>query len=146
MARRKPGASELIHRWNQGRGPCHPNREWDIARTCRRYERSLKTGASMVRGDGDTQAQYMHFRDALQRAQVCDRQVRQLLYERGVSMCNIVSYCNFARRLARICREYGAATRRNLVQMALDRWCTKGLDREVLLAIAEEVFGVGPGT
>ncbi len=31
----------------------------------------------------------------------------------------------------------------NLNGMALDRWCAKGLDRKVLLAIAEEVFGVG---
>ena len=143
MARRKPSAAELIHQWHEGRGAYGTKREWDMARTCRRYERSLKTGTSMVRVDGDTQAQYTHFREALERTQARDKQVKHLLYERGVSMCYIVNYCNFARRLARICGEYQAATRRNLVQMALDRWCAKGLDREVLLAIAEEVFGVG---
>ncbi len=81
-----------------------------------------------------------------ERTRARDTQVRQLLYERGVSMCNIVNYCNFARCLARVCGEYQAATLRHLVQMALDRWCAKGLDREVLLAVAEEVFGVRPGT
>jgi tRNA 2-selenouridine synthase SelU len=114
-----------------------------MARACRKYELSLKAGAISARSDGDVQAQLTHYREAQERTRARDNQVKQLLYERGVSMCYIVNYCNFARRLSRVCSEYQAATRRNLVQMALDRWTAKGLDRKVLLAIAEEGVGVG---
>ena len=146
MARREPSASELIHQWHQGRGAYRPKREWDMARACCKYELSLRAGEVTARSDGDVQAQLTHFREAQERTRARDSEVRQLLYERGVSMCYIVNYCNFARRLARVCGDYEAATLRHLVQIALDRWCAKGLDREVLLAIAAEVVGVRLGT
>jgi hypothetical protein len=142
MARPKPGVSELIHQWHQGRGTYGSDGVWDVTRRYRRFARSLKSGAATARGDGDTQAQYRHYQEARERMRARLQQVKQLLYKHPVLMCNIVTYCNFARHVDRVCREHDAATRRHLVHMALDRWCAKGLDREVLLVIAEEVFGV----
>jgi hypothetical protein len=117
--------------------------EQDLTRACRRYKRSLKAGTVRVRADGDTQAQYTHYREARERTRAHTGQIRELLYQRGAAICLLASYCNFTKHLGRVCREYDAATLRHLVQMALDRWTAKGLDRDVLLAIAEEVFGVG---
>ena len=143
MARRKTGVSELLHQWNQGReGGCAKQR-WDLVRTCRKYELSLKAGAVSARSDGDLRAQAEHYRETQERQRVREKQVRRLLFERELPMYSFAAYCNYARRLGRVCREHEAATRHHLVQMALDRWCAKGLDRDVLLVIGEEVFGVG---
>ena len=143
MARRKTGVSELLHRWNRGREGGLAKQGWDLARACRKYELSLKAGAAMVRGDGNLRVQAEHYRETQERQRAGERQVRQLLFERELPMYSFAAYSNYARHLGRVCREHEAATRHHLVQMALDRWCAKGLDREVLLAIAEEVFGVG---
>ena len=143
MARRRTSVQELLHRWNPGFGRSRAKQEWDLARTCRKYDQSLRAGTSMVRGDEDTQAQSTHYREAQERQRTRERQTRQLLDDRGVPVFCVVAYGNYARHLGRVCREYDAATLRHLVQMALDRWTAKGLDRDVLLAIAKEVFGVG---
>jgi hypothetical protein len=119
---------------------------WDVTRRYRKYEQSLKSGTVAARGDGDTQAQYLHYRESRERMRARNNQVRQLLFERELPMCSFAAYCNYARHLGSVCGEYQAATLRHLVYMALDRWCAKGLDREVLLVIAEEVFGLRLGT
>ena len=142
MARPKPGVSELIHRWHQGRGPHGSNELWNVPRHSRRYKLGLKSGTATTRGDGDTQAQYLHYRDAQERLQACLLQVKQLLYAHPVSMCDIVAYCNFARHVYRVCREHDDATRRHLVLMAIDRWTAKGLDRALLLEVVYGAFNM----
>ena len=142
MARPKPGVSELIHQWHQGHGPHVSNELWNVPRQCRRYKLSLKSGTATTRGDGDTEAQYLRYRDAHVRLQACLLGVKQLLYAHPVRMCNIVAYCNFARHVYHVCREHDGATRRHLVLMAIDRWCAKGLDRDILLEVAYGEFNM----
>ena len=142
MARRKTGVSKLIHQWHEGRGSYVSDEPWDVARRCRRYKRSLKSGTVPTRGDGDTEAQYLNYRDAQERLQACLLQVKQLLYAHPVRMCSIVAYCNFARHVYHVCRKHDYATRRHLVLMAIDRWTAKGLDRDILLEVAYGAFNM----
>lgn len=109
-----------------------------------RYLKSVVSGRSMQRGAADPQSQAQEYRFAKQREEVVLAQTRHLLNCAGVSLCQRLTYTNFARHVDRLERNYSGRTLAILARMAVDRWQRYGLARDLLCSICLNVFNVTP--
>ncbi len=105
---------------------------------CRKYERTMRQGLNPVRGDGDVQRQFDHFRAALERKASTNDCVRVVLCGHGVPPCRFVTYFNFALRVGKLLK----MGLRDAVPIECNRWVATGLDPAVLRKICSGVFNV----
>jgi len=111
-------------------------------RACDRYRLKLEQGLSPARSDRDVQKQLAGFRQALMMRQVCDDQVKNLLYPLGVLPCNVLNYLTFSRQIDRLKRRFMGKSLANRARQVAETWVMRGLEMRLLRAILQGVFNV----
>jgi hypothetical protein len=109
-------------------------------RAARRYGRCVEAGVTPRRADGDAGSQVEHFRLATERSARRKTQLRLVLAGHGILSGHYMPYCNFGLHVDRLIREHEGRTLRQLVEIAVSRWTSRGLRPEVLKAICGQVF------
>ena len=113
-----------------------------VDRAVQRYAASLRQGSNLCRADGDSESQTENFRDAFERASLRYAQIKEVLCNSGVMVCQFVVYRSFGLHVDKLCRDYSGESLRLQVLDAIDRWKCYGCDRKILIAICGQVFGV----
>jgi len=114
-------------------------------RAVNRYTRALHNGASPGRADGDVDQQAGNYRRASQRASLRATQIKQAAYAHGITPMQVLAYVNYGFHLDRLVRHHGGKTLCLRAQEAVQRWLGYGLRRDVLEAIARDVFTLDLG-
>jgi hypothetical protein len=115
-----------------------------VDRATRRYGNAVRQGSIPCRADGDSSGQTDNYRTASERSELRFAQVKQVLMEHGVPPIQFVPYRNFALHVDKLFRQHSGETLRQLASAATDYWTSYGLRPEVLTAISERVFNIGP--
>jgi hypothetical protein len=113
-----------------------------VDRAVQRYAASLRQGSNPCRADGDSESQTENFRDAFERASLRYAQIKEVLCDSGVVVCQFVVYRSFGLHVDKLCRDYSGETLRERALDAVLRWQCYGCNPDVLRAIAAIVFNI----
>ena len=116
-----------------------------VDRAVQRYAAALRQGIAPCRVDGKSDSQTDNFRDATERAELRYAQIKEVLCNSGVMVCQFVVYRSFGLHLDKLCRDYSGETLRARALDAVLRWKCYGCKPEVLNEICEQVFGLEVG-
>jgi len=115
-------------------------RRFAVDRAIGRYADALRQGANPCRADGDSAGQTENFRDAFERASLRYSQIKEVLCDAGVTVCQFVVYRSFGLHVDKLCRDYSGETLRERALDAILRWKCYGCNPEVLKEICKQVF------
>ena len=113
-----------------------------VDRAVGRYSRALQKGHASCRAGGDAADQTENYRLARQRLELRAEQVKQVLYELGISPIQFIAYRNFSLHMDKLIRKYSDITLLTLARSAMDYWTAYGLRPDVLSAICVQVFNL----
>ena len=122
-----------------------------LATMCGNYELALIDGSAPSAKYASHEEVARRYRAGMNRSLAALAGLRRVLQELGVDPLFFPRYVPFGVRLARICRNYEAATRENLARGLVREWEMRlgwsGMtpnppDRTVLLGICERGFGI----
>jgi hypothetical protein len=113
-----------------------------VDRAVLRYAASLRQGSNPCRADGKSESQTENFRDAFERASLRYAQIKEVLCESGVVVCQFVVYRSFGLHVDKLCRDYSGETLRERALDAIDRWSSYGCKADVLADICLRVFAL----
>jgi len=113
-----------------------------VDRAVQRYAASLRQGSNPCRADGDSAGQTENFRDAFERASLRYAQIKEVLCNSGVVVCQFVVYRSFGLHVDKLCRDYSGESLRLMVMDAIARWRSYGCDAGILGSICDQVFGL----
>jgi hypothetical protein len=113
-----------------------------VDRATRRYAASLRQGSNLCRADGDSASQTENFRDAFERASLRYAQIKEVLCDSGVVVCQFVVYRSFGLHVDKLCRDYSGESLRLRALDAILRWKCYGCRPEVLKEICKQVFAL----
>ena len=111
-----------------------------VDRAVQRYAASLRQGSNLCRADGDSASQTENFRDAFERASLRYAQIKEVLCDSGVMVCQFVVYRSFGLHVDKLCRDYSGESLRLRALDAILRWKCYGCRPEVLNEICKQVF------
>ena len=111
-----------------------------VDRAVQRYAASLRQGSNLCRADGNSESQTENFRDAFERASLRYAQIKEVLCDSGVVVCQFVVYRSFGLHVDKLCRDYSGESLRLRALDAVLRWQCYGCTREVLKEICRQVF------
>ncbi|MCX6842759.1 MAG: hypothetical protein NTX53_10800 [candidate division WOR-3 bacterium] len=121
------------------------------ATSSRNYESALVKGTAPAAKYRSHEEVARRFREGIDRSLAEKDSLRRMLLGLDVDVALVPRYLSFTFRLARICQNYEAATRENLVRGLVREWELRlsfsrvrpsQPDREVLQRICESGFGV----
>lgn len=119
-----------------------------------KYEKALRRGALPLKEKVSIEEQAERFRKAVQRNIEITRAVTELLRKLGSPRSRFGDYNAFAYQLGKLARRYSKKSLKMAVlnvaeaesairwQNLVDLWEFKGLDRDILIVVCREVFGV----
>ena len=113
-----------------------------VDRAVQRYAASLRQGSNLCRADGNSESQTENFRDAFERASLRYAQIKEVLCDSGVVVCQFVVYRSFGLHVDKLCRDYSGETLRERALDAVLRWQCYGCNPDVLRSIAAIVFNI----
>jgi hypothetical protein len=113
-----------------------------VDRAVQRYAASLRQGSNLCRADGNSESQTENFRDAFERASLRYAQIKEVLCDSGVMVCQFVVYRSFGLHVDKLCRDYSGESLRLRVLDAVLRWKCYGCRPEVLTEICKQVFAL----
>ena len=113
-----------------------------VDRAVQRYAASLRQGSNLCRADGNSESQTENFRDAFERASLRYAQIKEVLCDAGVMVCQFVVYRSFGLHVDKLCRDYSGESLRLRVLDAVLRWKCYGCRPEVLKEICKQVFAL----
>ena len=113
-----------------------------VDRAVQRYAASLRQGSNLCRADGNSESQTENFRDAFERASLRYAQIKEVLCDSGVVVCQFVVYRSFGLHVDKLCRDYSGETLRARALDAVLRWNCYGCRPEVLTEICKQVFAL----
>jgi hypothetical protein len=113
-----------------------------VDRAVQRYAAALRQGSNPCRADGKSESQTENFRDAFERASLRYAQIKEVLCNSGVMVCQFVVYRSFGLHVDKLCRDYSGETLRARALDAILRWQCYGCNLDVLRAIAKSVFSL----
>ena len=113
-----------------------------VDRATRRYAAKLRQGTNPCRADGNSASQTENYRDATERAELRYAQIKEVLCNSGVIVCQFVIYRSFGLHVDKLCRDYSGETLRARVSDAMLRWRCYGCNPTVLQAIVKSVFAL----
>ena len=116
-----------------------------VDRAVQRYAASLRQGSNLCRADGNSESQTENFRDAFERASLRYAQIKEVLCDSGVVVCQFVVYRSFGLHVDKLFRDYSGESLRLMVTDTIDRWTSYGCEPEVLKAICRQVFALELG-
>ena len=116
-----------------------------VDRATRRYAASLRQGSNPCRADGKSESQTENFRDAFERASLRYAQIKEVLCDSGVMVCQFVVYRSFGLHVDKLCRDYSGETLRERALDAVLRWKCYGCSEELLKTICRQVFALELG-
>ena len=90
--------------------------------------------------DGDSAGQTENFRDAFERASLRYAQIKEVLCDSGIVVCQFVVYRSFGLHVDKLCRDYSGESLRLRALDAILRWKCYGCRPEVLNEICKQVF------
>jgi len=109
------------------------------------YEVKTRLEAEGRLSERDIQARVERFSYSAAMLDAVLTQTRQVLCRDGVHTINFLAYHAFARELYKLTRGETAIETQQLEMMwRVDKWVMRGLQREVLLDIAIDVFNLPP--
>ena len=111
-----------------------------VDRAVQRYAASLRQGSNLCRADGNSESQTENFRDAFERASLRYAQIKEVLCDSGVMVCQFVVYRSFGLHVDKLFRDYSGETLRARALDAILRWKCYGCRTEVLNEICKQVF------
>jgi hypothetical protein len=113
-----------------------------VDRAVQRYAATLRQGSNPCRADGKSESQTENFRDAFERASLRYTQIKEVLCDSGVIVCQFVVYRSFGLHVDKLCRDYSGETLRARALDAVLRWQCYGCNPDVLRTIAATVFSL----
>ena len=113
-----------------------------VDRAVQRYAASLRQGSNPCRADGKSESQAENFRDAFERASLRYAQIKEVLCDSGVMVCQFVVYRSFGLHVDKLFRDYSGESLRLRVLDAVLRWKCYGCRPDVLAEICRQVFGL----
>jgi hypothetical protein len=113
-----------------------------VDRAVRRYAATLRQGTTPCRADGKSASQTDNYRDATERAELRYAQIKEVLCDSGVTVCQFVVYRSFGLHVDRLCRDYSGEALRLRTNDAVQRWQSYGCRPEVLKGICKQVFAL----
>ena len=116
-----------------------------VDRAVQRYAASLRQGSNPCRADGKSESQTENFRDAFERASLRYAQIKEVLCDSGVMVCQFVVYRSFGLHVDKLCRDYSGETLRARALDAILRWKCYGCSEELLKTICRQVFALEVG-
>lgn len=116
-----------------------------VDRAVQRYAAALRQGIAPCRADGKSASQTDNFRDATERAELRYAQIKEVLCNSGVIVCQFVVYRSFGLHVDKLCRDYSGESLRLRVLDAVLRWKCYGCRPEVLKEICKNVFSLEVG-
>ena len=131
-------AARKISAWYAALEPPKPSLTPDAAH----YRKSLGSGRSSARTDGNLQAQVQHYEAARKHQAHIEATTRQLLCAASVPPMFFGYYFCFARQVDRLVRRFAGSAVRDKAPGLIDRWEKQGLSRPVLVTICRQVFNV----
>jgi len=131
-------AARKISAWYAALQPPTPSLSSDAAR----YRRTLGSGRTPLRSDGNLQAQVAHYEAAQVHQSHIVAVTRQLLCAASVPPMLFAYYFCFARQVDRLVRRFAGSAVRDKAPGLIDRWGQQGLSRPVLITICRQVFNV----
>jgi hypothetical protein len=117
-------------------------RQISVDRAVQRYAAALRQGSNPCRADGKSESQTENFRDAFERASLRYAQIKEVLCDSGVMVCQFVVYRSFGLHVDKLFRDYSGESLRLMVTDAVARWSSYGCDPAILGSICEQVFGL----
>ena len=108
----------------------------------RNFRQALVEGRGTLRWDGDVEGQSLRYQMARAEAEVQATQVKSWAYARGVPMCAVVAWLNFARHIGRQKKNYSAETLALMARLAIERWVKYGLDRGMLESLCFDIYNI----
>ena len=87
-------------------------------------------------------SQTENFRDAFERASLRYAQIKEVLCNSGVMVCQFVVYRSFGLHVDKLCRDYSGESLRLRALDAVLRWKCYGCKTEVLKTICRQVFAL----
>jgi hypothetical protein len=111
-------------------------------RAARNFRRALVEGRGTQRWDGDVEGQSLRYQMARAEADLQATTVKSWAYARGVPMCSVVAWLNFARHIGRQQKHYSGATLALMARLAVERWAKYGLDRAMLESLCYDIYNV----
>lgn len=116
-----------------------------VDRAVQRYAASLRQGSNPCRADGKSESQTENFRDAFERASLRYAQIKEVLCNSGVMVCQFVVYRSFGLHVDKLCRDHSGETLRARALDAVLRWKCYGCKPEILKTICRQVFALEVG-
>ena len=113
-----------------------------VDRAVQRYAASLRQGSNPCRADGKSESQTENFRDAFERASLRYTQIKEVLCDAGVVVCQFVVYRSFGLHVDKLCRDYAGETLRARALDAVLRWSAYGCRPDVLATICLKIFAL----
>ena len=109
------------------------------------YAARLRAGQVGCRRDGLTEAQAQRFAAAVARTNRIRAETAAILDAAGMPMIVRPYYYSFALKLGKLAREaWSEHSRREEARILVSTWTARGLAREVLVAIARDLFSIDP--
>lgn len=115
-------------------------------KAARQYYRAMQHGRGTARWDGDIEGQSMRYQMARAEADLQATTVKRWAYARGVPMCAVVAWLNFARHIGRQVKHYSGATLALMARLAIERWAKYGLDRTMLECLCFDIYNITPAS
>lgn len=107
------------------------------------YEVKLRLGATGRLTEREITDRVQRFSSSAAREDMVLNETRQVLCLHGVSTIMFVAYHAFTRELGKLTRqEISMETLQREMIVAVEKWMIRGLEREVLLDIAVQVFNI----
>ena len=121
-----------------------PEPERKLKRRRRTYKEALASGAVTRARRGGAERQAAAHRKGIEHSREVSQVVRKALGEAGIAGKQFIRYNAFAMKLDRLSRNYGGKTFERASADLIDLYEAKGLNREVLLRLAEQVRSLRP--
>lgn len=110
----------------------------------RTYEQALAKGCGTPARAGTAEAQAARHRAGTSHAADIGRRLKPVLAARGVTGRGFLAYFAFAQKLGRFSRGYSGRSLAKAAGDVIDLYEVKGLDRDILVAIAKDLFDTVP--